>query len=104
MNDAISRSAALSMMGEYIDMVGNDDQMHHAMCCVAEGIKALPAFDVVPVVHARWIYSGGMDPDGNSQGHCSMCGAGDRHRADLKNLVPYCWKCGAQMDGETNEC
>ena len=54
--------------------------------------------DAVPVVHARWIYSGDMDLDGNSQGYCSRCGAGDKHRADLKNFVPYCWKCGARMD------
>ena len=61
-----------------------------------------PALDVAPVVHARWICSGDMDSDGNSQGYCSRCGAGDKHRADLKNLVPYCWKCGARMDGDAN--
>ena len=63
-------------------------------------IDSAPAVDAVPVVHARWIYSGDMDSDGNSQGYCSRCGAGDKHRADLKNLVPYCLKCGARMDAE----
>ena len=52
-NDAISKSAALKMMDKYIDMAGNDDQMHHAMCVVAEGIKELPALDVVPVVYCK---------------------------------------------------
>lgn len=58
--------------------------------------------DAAPVVHARWIYSGEMDEDGNCEANCSHCGAGDKHRADLKDAVPYCWKCGARMDGEAD--
>lgn len=48
-SNAISRSAALSMMDEYIDMA-RDDEMHHAMCVVAAGLAELPTLDVVPVV------------------------------------------------------
>ena len=101
MSDAISRRAAMNSLsrvfGIPLDYDGNCDEM----CDEAfAAIEALPALDVVPEVHARWIYSGDMDSDGNSQGYCSRCGAGDKHRADLKNLVPYCWKCGARMDAE----
>ena len=70
---------------------------------VEDALQDTPTIDAAPVVHARWIYSGDMDLDGNSQGYCSRCGAGDKHRADLKNFVPYCWKCGARMDGESEE-
>lgn len=63
-------------------------------------INEAPTVDAVPVVHARWIYSGEVDDDGNCEANCSACGAGDKHRADLKDAVPYCWKCGARMDGD----
>lgn len=51
-SNAISRSAALSMMDEYIDMA-QDDEMHHAMCVVAEGLAELPVLDVAPVVRCK---------------------------------------------------
>ena len=65
-------------------------------------LQHAPTIDAVPVVHARWIYTGEMDEDGNCEANCSHCGAGDKHRADLKDAVPYCWKCGARMDGEAD--
>ena len=68
-----------------------------------EAINRIAAINVVPVVHARWIYSGCVDADGNCETNCSCCGAGDKHRADLKDAVPFCWKCGARMDGDENE-
>lgn len=98
-SNAISRSAALSMMDEYIDLA-RDEELHHAMCVVAAGLAELPTLDVTPVVHARWIYYGDVNEDGNCEANCSACGAGDTHRPDLKNAVPYCWNCGARMDGE----
>ena len=73
------------------------------VAAVEDALQDTPTLDVAPVVHARWIYSGDMDSDGNSQGYCSRCGAGDKHRADLKNFVPYCWKCGAKMDAKEGE-
>ena len=101
--DLISRSAVLDRLEmlrrNYTLKAGYRDAMTDA---IGE-VRGTPAIDAVPVVHARWIYSGDMDLDGNSQGYCSRCGAGDKHRADLKNLVPYCWKCGARMDGERYE-
>ena len=51
-NDAISRSALFAMMDKCIDMA-QDDEMHHAMCAVAEGIKEAPALDVAPVVRCK---------------------------------------------------
>lgn len=97
MTDLISRSEAIEVLGQHSYETSRDYDK------TVELLNELPAIDAVPVVHARWIYSGDMDSDGNSQGYCSRCGAGDKHRADLKNLVPYCWKCGARMDGKREE-
>lgn len=96
MDDAISRSATLKMMDKYIDMASDDDQMHHAMCVVAEGIKELPTFDVAPVVHAHWIKTFGSDGFVSTL-RCSECGSPEN-----STYVPgnFCWFCGARMDGE----
>lgn len=62
----------------------------------AEAIKAVPAADVVPVVHGRW------EQDANGDWYCTNCGEvvaiydSGRERTYLK---PYCPNCGAKMDG-----
>ena len=89
MTDAISRSALLDFARNHVG--GTVD---------VNDIARFPALDVAPVVHARWIYTGEMDEDDNCEANCSHCGAGDKHRADLKDAVPYCWECGARMDGD----
>lgn len=108
MSDLISRSALQEAILQRLT-VGKwaDGHLELRSTLTAQELDRLltdaPVVDAVPVVHAKWIYSGDMDLDGNSQGYCSRCGAGDKHRADLKNFVPYCWKCGARMDGESEE-
>lgn len=65
----------------------------------AEAIKAVPAADVVPVVHGRW------EQDANGDWYCTNCGEvvaiydSGRERTYLK---PYCPNCGAKMDGGTD--
>ena len=67
-------------------------------------IKSIPAADVAPVRHGRWIF----EPDGGTR--CSECNkrvrdvtGGLNAPVDLSEL-PYCPKCGAKMDGgESNE-
>ena len=96
-NDAISRSA----LERIVQQSGQDAGLHFEdMQKFLRWLKKAPALDVEPVVHARWIYSGELDEDGNCEANCSHCGAWDKHRADLKDAVPFCWKCGARMDGE----
>ena len=46
---------------------------------------------------AHWIYAGGIDEDGNLVCWCSRCEHGDRHSPKI--TVPYCWFCGAKMEG-----
>ena len=95
-SNAISRSAALSMMDEYIDMA-RDDEMHHAMCVVAAGLAELPTLDVAPVVHAHWIKTFGSDGFVSTL-RCSKCGS-----AENSTYIPgnFCWFCGAKMDGDS---
>lgn len=64
-------------------------------------IEELPAADVAPVIYAHWKFVAGPDEDNNVQVMCDNCGAGDVHAADV--TVPYCWKCGARMDGGEND-
>lgn len=99
MNDAISRSAALENLYELdiSDCTEVGDVIDKAYATVADA----PALDVAPVVHVRWIYRDEVDADNNHEANCSHCGAGDAHREDLLNKVPFCWKCGARMDGGT---
>ena len=57
-----------------------------------EDIAGIPAADVVPVVHGRWIH------DINNLYGCSECLG--RETMSHKKLKPYCPNCGARMDGE----
>ena len=102
-DEAISKSEALKLMDKYIDMAGDDDQMHHAMCVAAEGIKELPALDVAPVVHARW-----EKWHGDSRHHCTACECYANAQTDAYGYIEeeffdvYCPNCGARMDGDAD--
>lgn len=55
----------------------------------------IPAADVVPVVHGRWIHDGHRIEGGIDWCHCSECGKSDNFCART-NYRP---NCGAKMDG-----
>ena len=61
----------------------------------AEYLYELPAADVAPVVHGRWIHDGRRVESGIDWCHCSECGKSDNFCARTN----YCPKCGAKMDG-----
>ena len=54
-------------------------------------IKDAPTADVRPERHGEWLVSGDCY-------ECSECGGGS-----VVNTNPYCWKCGAKMDGKDSE-
>ena len=62
----------------------------------ADGVYAIieqfPAADVAPVVHAKW----------DANGRCTNCGghAPFYSMASTYHESPYCFECGAKMDGE----
>lgn len=63
-----------------------------------EAVKSIPAADVVPVVHAQWIYRG------EEKGYqCSACQSFCllNYESDWCKSE-YCPHCGAKMDGKEN--
>ena len=92
MDDLISRAAAIralaSSNGDYLDAL--------------ERLEKIPAVDVTPVVHGRWIYENeGM----GDYSHCSECGfrvQGGRI-SDLSARYKFCPNCGALMYGERRD-
>lgn len=67
--------------GEIILKSDTLDKLH-------EAVKALPAADVAPVVHANWI------EDDYAYARCSECGYEMEHPEEK---TPYCPNCGAIM-------
>jgi len=84
MAEYIDREAAIKAVNKVPD--GNWKSIRYA-----KEIKAIPAADVVPVRHGRWIELG----DGDCK--CSMCGC--YHHA-WEAYGYYCQHCGARMDLE----
>ena len=62
--------------------------------CTQE-INSIPAADVAPVVHGRWIHDGRRIESGIDWCHGSECGKSDNFCARTN----YCHNCGAKMDG-----
>ena len=95
MDEYIEREAAIKAIekADYT-LIAND-----ADSCKAdylrEIIESVPAADVVPVVHGRWIEK--TVPEGCRYFECSNCGAHENRHTAIKGY--YCWRCGAKMDG-----
>ena len=90
MDDYIRREAAKAQIRKAYTRI--EDRV--AINCV---LNDVPAADVVEVRHAYWRDIQPPDQDNNVQCWCSACGAGELHADGM--IVPYCWKCGAKMDG-----
>ena len=61
-----------------------------------ELLDEIPAADVAPVVHGRWIKDDFLSDDVNNAEKCSQCG---ELIGWFGNLPNYCPNCGAKMDG-----
>lgn len=48
-------------------------------------------------MRGRWIEIQAPDSDGNALYECSICHSGEVHVPIVE--VPFCWHCGARMDG-----
>lgn len=92
-NDYIRRQDAIEVInqGRLTKLIEAD--------VVESGLKNLPAADVVPVVHGRWLPIVSY----NNTYKCSECGRLLVNITDGLNMVakhyPYC-HCGAKMDGK----
>lgn len=92
-------------MSEYIKRQDAYDAVLFAMCGTGYqsdatwAIDCVPAADVAPVVHGRWIRFKEPDSEtGYIHMRCSVCSAywSDPSHADH---FRYCPNCGAKMDG-----
>lgn len=86
MSDYIEREAAQSAVWE------EDNQTDMILA-----ISSLPAADVAPVRHGRWIPS---DYTGDYYYTCSECGF--ERDIYLLDVGDYCPACGARMDKEAD--
>ena len=92
MDDYIKREQALKL----IESGGTWGWSKNALY---DEMKNLPAADVAPVVHAKWITA----PHKSSR-FCSKCYHDEPYKfADSNaNIYNYCPHCGAKMDFEEN--
>jgi len=94
-------------MAEYIDKnatVGILEAMSRNADCecikkrlekAAKRVNTMPAADVAPVVHGRWMYE--KTEGGFHIWRCSRCGRGMNDNPEGIDL--YFYHCGAKMDG-----
>ena len=69
-------------------------------CTLFDTIDTMPAADVQPVKHGRWI------PQGDDMWLCSNCKKNiifSMHESDRTEKQRYCCRCGARMDGQEVE-
>ena len=93
MDEYIERGAAIdAVTAVYVRTAGY--KTRERVWETREAIQKLPASDVAPVVHGRWIeqekYTFGVMYD------CSICG---NRILDNGHSWNYCPNCGARMDG-----
>lgn len=90
MNDYISRVMAIARLTK-VEVTNKLATMIDAKRVIAE----MPAADVAPVVHGRWIEK--SSPAIKIYFECSHCGAHENKHTAIKGY--YCWRCGTKMDG-----
>lgn len=95
MAEYIEREAAKEAADYAIEMTSSEYD------AVALAIDNIPAADVAPVVHGRWIRPHWKNS--NYCYDCSECGGEATHR-DYQwakdGIYPICPNCGARMDGD----
>lgn len=111
MSDYISRKAAVKIAQKYGLANGSALGRHTGLAdCIAIEIEGLPAADVEPVRHGRWIpireseitgwnpEFAGRNPIGGYK--CSECGEFAVFDCnDEYVLSDFCHNCGSKMDG-----
>ena len=109
MAEYIEREAAFNAI---TDLAGKAStrSAYEAIWKSARALKKIPAADVAPVVHGRWIfgkdlpYSWGQIPKNKYHLYCSECleqafNRSEDNDPDFDVDTSYCPNCGAKMDG-----
>lgn len=89
MVEYIEREAALAAVCQYCS--AKEDCLPNERCVDYELVNSIPAADVAPIRHGRWISHGWSTV-------CSECG--EDYAFAKRN---YCPNCGALMDMEVDE-
>lgn len=99
MAEYIERSALMQfpIRRNHYDRKNGNKHFINGIESVLEYAENLPAADVAPVVHGRWIYKG----DSDNMWECSRCGRGVN--ANPEGIDLYCYHCGAKMDEKEND-
>ena len=104
MSEYINRALTvqeLEVLRQEYEMHDDCDELVARRCRSA--VSALPAADVAPVRHGRWIRPHWKNSV--SCADCSECGA-EAHHAEYRGVQKYykrCPSCGALMDGKEDE-
>lgn len=98
MDEYVKRAAIMEfpIRKDHCDKERANEHFIFGIESVLEYVENLPAADVAPVVHGRWIEK--MAPYGGRYFECSNCGAHENIHTAIKGY--YCWRCGARMDGD----
>lgn len=92
MKEYIEREAAVGKFNGLLDITA---------ASAKNWIRAIPAADVVEVIHAHWIECGDNQPVSSDKVYCcSNCKGNKRLKHQFK---PFCELCGAKMDGGMDE-
>ena len=99
MAEYIERGALMQfpIRRDHYDRENGNEHFINGIETVLEYAENLPAADVAPVVHGRWIYKG-------EYAVCTECGGRSGTQYDGVEPIPlmtqFCPNCGAKMDGE----
>lgn len=98
MAEYIERSALMQfpIRRNHYDRKNGNKHFINGIESVLEYAENLPAADVAPVVHGRWIRE-----DNSLDWVCSQCGKGFNYNPEGIDL--YCYHCGAKMDESAEE-
>lgn len=96
MAEYIVREALLTEIAELHlnHKLADDEEMSFTESDIRGLVLCLPAADVAPVVHGRWVHDGRRFKGGVDWCHCSECGRKNNFTA----CTNYCPNCGARMD------
>lgn len=77
-----------------------DESADYERCRFEEWLEQQPTIEAKPVVHAHWEWTGVLE---EKMFICSHCGECAHYDGTTWWTDPFCWNCGAQMDGtDTN--
>lgn len=97
MAEYIERAAAVKVVLRERKPINSVPQ-NRMLSIIQRDMLAMPAADVAPVMHGRFVHDGPRVDGGVDWWHCSNCG---KLASGVETRFNYCPWCGARMDGGT---